>query len=732
VLIAATDGLYSDLFNMAHGELDVTTAKTMEDDDPDVLQGPATKKDKLSNLSFAQRRHELSWRLAMHGKALAQVAALTAAAQSTELAQAARVSTKALQHARTAWVQADEAQDALYFFHAQLFPARQAPHDVYGALDVLQEGVWKDLPTDLKLVTDRYEMSREARWSAAEVQQQWFTAVRDKLIRGEVGERKLLNQEVMYKISLHGGVVRLTYGTPKETTSEDEPLYPLVAHLTVLSTSAQASWTLLSLELRVQAKTGESNHQLDMTNKQRLDLHRLCAKAMQQEELRAQEEGDRTSRPLDCMFQVAHNVLLSWQLEIWSAQAKALEKGVWSSSLRVTSVRFSGHSEGEIGVVSVSFWKVDDRYGSPKMSYINLDEHKDDTCKPPSTSQLSLSIRAMSDVGIQVAISGGEMIQNRVQYDVHSRMTMERLLDAASNPFMLSASNSILAATTLSAQQRCHAMVEALSLSQLPSWMRLYVESGCISVSAKVSYSRTTSAPTILFRLACDARTGNFVGTFCRSAKLLWLLTSNEPSEAVALRIAKLGNRKGPAALTSGRVVRDAFEGLTRSINVLANRAGVGGPWIDLDSKSELLRQRSIQLACQDATKSLVSCCGMAVVYSLCAIAIGVATGISAQADLCGGPMEPVDGMSFISAPPVGIVLDQHLINRDAVGSDGEKTKTAFIDREVFAMSCTVDDNNLSILAFNCSVLVESPSSGKACEKLFTPGRKFPFLSQSC
>ena len=64
VLIAATDGLYSDLFNMAHGELDVTTAKTMEDDDQDVLQGPATKKDKLSNLSFAQRRHELSWRLA--------------------------------------------------------------------------------------------------------------------------------------------------------------------------------------------------------------------------------------------------------------------------------------------------------------------------------------------------------------------------------------------------------------------------------------------------------------------------------------------------------------------------------------------------------------------------------------------------------------------------------------------------------------------------------------------
>lgn len=723
VLIAATDGLYTDLFDMAHGELDVTKGKVGDDDDPDQAAATTTQV-KMSNLSFAQRRHELSWRLAQHAKALMHVASLTAALHSTELAKATVVSTKALKHTRTAWVQADEAQDALYFFHAQLFPARQAPHDVFGALDLLEVGQWRDLPTDLKLVMDRYETSKEHEWSSQEVKEQWHMAVRDKLIRGEVAERKRSEKKSLWKVAINGGIVRLTHGEPKQLGNQT--LYPLEAHLTVLSTSMPAQWALMSVEVRAQAKTGESNHQLDTANRQRFDLHRLCAKAMSEEEARVEDK--KLARPLDCLFQVAHNFSLSWRLEILNSQAQSLKRGVWSvkSNVAVTPVEF--FDTGDIlGVVSISFWRVDDRYGPPKMSSLAKSEgvEDDDEGKPPTTNQLTLSIRAVANVGIQVSLSGGETMLERVAYQPHTRATVQKLLDAASNPFALSASNALLAATTLCAEQRCHAMVEALQPLNgerlLPPWMHLTIESGSIAVAAKISYSssgaRQDLATTVLFRLACDARSGTFVSTFCRSAKLLRLLAANEhaASETMALRAAKLAKnrRRSAAANSTGRLVRDAFEGLTRSMNVLGTRTGVGGPWLNKDDMSMSLRHRAIQLASKDAKNSLVACSAMAVVYGLGALAIGVATGISAQPDLCGGPIEPMDGKKFVNVPPVGFVLDQHMTHKHFVATDGEKKKKAYLERDAFALTCTVDESALEIYGFSVTATVDSPASGK-------------------
>ena len=268
-------------------------------------------------------------------------------------------------------------------------------------------------------------------------------------------------------------------------------------------------------------------------------------------------------------------------------------------------------------------------------------------------------------------------------------------------------------------------MVEALQPLHgqrlLPPWMQLTVESGSIAVAARVSYncSGVTQdlASVVLFRLACDVRSGNFVGTFCRSAKLLRLLASNEPtaSESMALRMVKMAQnrRRGAAANSTGRLVRDAFEGLTRSMNVLGTRTGVGGAWLDKDDMSASLRERAIQLACTDAKNSLISSCGMAVVYGLSALAIGVATGITAQSDLCGGPIEPVDGRKFLQVPPVGFVLDQQMIHKQFATADGEKKKKVLLEREAFALSCYVDEATLQIFAFNISVTVESPSSSK-------------------
>ena len=676
VLISATDGLYTDLYNMAEGELEVpatkapTAAADSEQGGDDLNESNhapnhGLKKERMSNLSFAQRRHELGWRLAQHGKALTHVAALTAASHSTEFATATRVSTKALQHARTAWVQADEAQDALYFFHAQLFPARQAPQDIYGALDMLKRGQWDDLPTDLQLIMDRYENSKEHDWSPQEVKERWQMAVRDKLIRGEVGYFKQHPPPMpsLWKVAINGGIVRLTHGTPKQLSSGDTKLiYPVEAHMTVLSTTVPAQWSLLSIEVRAQAKTGESNHQLDSTNRQRYDLHRLCAKAMAEEEALAKEQQDKDdkenecpSRPLHRLFEVAHNFSLSWQLEILNAQAQALKRGVWASSkssLVVTPIEFFTDEENStIGVVSISFWTVDDRYGTPSMGTLDSATAGDgeEKVNPPTSTKLSLSIRAVSGVGIKVSLSGGSEILMRAQ--PHTKETVEKLVDAASSPFALSASNALLAATVLCAEQRCHAMVEALQGNSehriLPPWIHLRVERGSVAVAAQVRYNSQSPSckPVVLFRLACDARTGTFVSTFCRSAKLLQLLSSNEPtaSETVALRMVKLAKHRRRAAAnvpSSGRFVKDAFEGLTRSMNILGTKVGVGGAWVNKDQhdknsimSSSSLRHRSIQNACKDVKASLMSCCGMAAVYGLSSLATGVATGIAAQAD---------------------------------------------------------------------------------------------------
>jgi hypothetical protein len=69
-------------------------------------------------------------------------------------------------------------------------------------------------------------------------------------------------------------------------------------------------------------------------------------------------------------------------------------------------------------------------------------------------------------------------------------------------------------------------------------------------------------------------------------------------------------------------------------MNVLGQKAGVGGAWDNLDDRSVLLRERSIQSACADVQISLSKCCGMAALYGLAPLALGSATGLSAVTDM--------------------------------------------------------------------------------------------------
>lgn len=91
VLLATTDALYRDLYDMAHGEVDVTTTAQADNADPsqeeESAAAPQTRRERMSNLSFAKRRHELAWRLARHGRAFQHVAALTAANASSDFAK---------------------------------------------------------------------------------------------------------------------------------------------------------------------------------------------------------------------------------------------------------------------------------------------------------------------------------------------------------------------------------------------------------------------------------------------------------------------------------------------------------------------------------------------------------------------------------------------------------------------------------------------------------------------
>jgi hypothetical protein len=722
VLLAATDGLYSDLYNMSEGELDVITtanqaalqddaAATAEEDDAPEPVTVLRKKERMSNLSFAQRRHELAWRLAANGKCLQHVAALTAAAACTDLGPAVQVSTTALQHTRTAWVQADEAQDALFFFHAQLFPARAAPHDIYGASDLLLRGQWYDLPRDLLLHTDRYDTSQESTWSKAETDRRWQLTVRDKLIRGEVGwlrRRHLLEPnnvarmepESLWKVSLKGGIVKFTVGKPKMTatrgsTSAQSMQYPIEALLTVWPSQQLSAWTLLSVTVNVRAKTGEFNHQLETSNRQRYDLHRLAATAMNREEFRSKQEhataelsklgssalhdvgaidseasskADRLppSRPLNALFQVAHTFMMSWMLEVLSAQAQALRRGVWAAtegdSVRVTPVGFVENGEG---FMSISFWKVDDSYGPPVLGELMLQEDQtpapldvfEDRVKSRAqvsteySNQLTLMIRAQAHKGIKVLLSGGDnMMHATGQQRKENETTIQKLLDAASNPLALSASDALLAATKLCAAFKCRAVVEALQASSsvsgdmkhLPSWMQMKYAGGSVAVAARIQYHGapydTSRGMPVLFHITCDARTGSFVPVFPRSMQLLRRLACNDgqASEELGVRIASvpLNRRKAVGSNSAGRAVREAFDSLIRSMNLIGQRVGVGSKWEDIDDQSTSLRERSISTACADVKSALTMCSGMAALYGIVPVAIKTSVGLEASSEM--------------------------------------------------------------------------------------------------
>lgn len=803
------------------------------------------------------------------------------------LGASVQASSDALQYVKSAWVAQDEAQDALYFHHDGLWKARGHCHDVLGAMCVLSTpgvgekvgadddameldgskkdattlsfrggGRWPDFPTDVALAVDRYEISKEKSYSPSELQARLSSAVRRKLVLGEVGtcgtSVKGLGKEeapLPWRVVIErgGGCIRLTHGAPRmvstaealadsiinNNSSESDvnlQQYPMEARLSVLSESSSAPWKLLSLHIQCSPKTGESDHQLGMNKKQMFDLHRIGERAMIVEEAickklndglkDANKEKDSMEvngneqvlvsspvvpRPLLRLFEVAHTFALSLQLEMLSSQAEALRRGAWGGVVNANTSSAGGRGSAlkdtlgdgiavspayffdggnssvvnktkdeerdyPIAVMAVHFWSCDDRYGSPKVGdlsvkseeketkskemdeassvstcRVNIGQRMDDNYIPKSDrrgeKRLSLCIRAVPTVGLLVSLSGG-LEESTLSHSHHVQQNVGKLISSIQDPFQLSMSDALLAATVLCAERRCQAVVAALNRQQtstIPSWIRLEVECGSISVAAKISYLKSKTKndkkeserlPVVLFRLACDSRTGRFVPVFPRTASLLRLLACNDPaaSDIQSLHSASVssavrsrsggaganvigGKVDGATREATGRIVRDAFDALARSMDTLGRRCGVGGTWNDVDDRSSSLRVKSVDQACGDVRVSLVLCCGLSAVFGVAAIALKIVGGVDPVADMAGGLIEDESNAGLIRVPPLSVVLRQRIIEKEVKEGDGETKRISQLEGELFAVSAKTSDYSLDIVCFDVLTLTESASA---------------------
>lgn len=422
-------------------------------------------------------------------------------------------------------------------------------------------------------------------------------------------------------------------------------------------------------------------------------------------------------RPLLRLFEVTHSFALSMQLEMLSSQAEALRRGAWGGfvgiptagaaavkdtlgdGIAVSPAYFfdeSNPNNGALAVMAVHFWSCDDRFGSPKVGDLSLQsdeidskekmetasstasvshsrtgQRTDDNFLPASDrrgeKRLSLCIRAVPMVGLVVSLSGGSDLASLLldpksesdfsQQNHHLNRNVDKLLSSIRDPFQLSMSDALLAATVLCAERRCRSVVEALNhqtTNKIPSWIHLEVECGSISVASRISYPTTSgtesSRPFVaLFRLACDSRTGRYIPVFPRPASLLRMLACNDvsASDAQSLRSAGVAsvlharsgglagkNTDGAAREATARIIRDAFDALSRSMDTLGRRCGVGGDWNDIDRQSASLRAKSVDQACRDVMVLLMTCCGMSAVFGVAAIALKVVCGVDPAADM--------------------------------------------------------------------------------------------------
>lgn len=97
-----------------------------------------------------------------------------------------------------------------------------------------------------------------------------------------------------------------------------------------------------------------------------------------------------------------------------------------------------------------------------------------------------------------------------------------------------------------------------------------------------------------------------------------------------------------------------------------------------------------------------------------------------------GGPIELDNGSVLLPMPPVTVVLDQRMVQKTS-SADGDRKKQSFLDRDLFAVSCSVTDDAVTLFGFDVTVQMESPASRKwSCHTksllLLSMCTSFPFV----
>ena len=121
-----------------------------------------------------------------------------------------------------------------------------------------------------------------------------------------------------------------------------------------------------------------------------------------------------------------------------------------------------------------------------------------------------------------------------------------------------------------------------------------------------------------------------------------------------------------------------------------------------------------------------MSCCGMAVLYGLSAVSMGVATGIQASPEMAGGKstreelskaaaklsFDTKTISSILLSPPPSLLVDQKVIEHASWTPDGERVKKSLAEQERFGVCCSVDEvGGLVLYGAEIKTEIESPSS---------------------
>ncbi len=619
------------------------------------------RSETLQSLSFAQRHFELSQCMAQHLKRVAHVTALTEYTTSPNNHWEAILENvqQTLRHVRVSWGAADEAQDALFFHHADLWKARSHCHDLYGALQTFLNGQWTDLSHDLHLQQPPLQPSTNSKNNnkkknpSQECLAKVQSLVRTKLVHelsykdddtSVIWKRKKTSWD---KIQLEQDqiVVKCVFG-PKF-----QKKHAMEVRLTVLS----SVWTLLELHIQVQAKTGESHQSCHVQNTQMYTLHKLCTKALQ-------HKPSQQSSSLETLFQLCHDFLQSWQFQLLYSQAYSLSKSKTNTLPTLTVIQHiaktnskqddsDDENEKYLNEIILYFWSpMEERFASlwkPSIGPLDstltsshvtktANNKNDDEDGMMDASRYCLHLVGVPNKGIQVYLTGAAYYSST---DYYSKDDVKNVLQHIQNSQQISISHAILAATVICAKQKCQALVQYYNSSKhnnIP-WMSVSADGGTIVVSYQQKNSTKT---TVLFRVEVDSKTGNFIVTFPKSYTILYSLL---PTNNTATSTTKTANKKKQKqqqqqkGLTK-RFIKDAVDGLVRSMEVLSKRVGVGVNPTTSKNKDEvevmLLRERAMDSASVDVQKSLMICSAIAYTYGIGAISLAIASSVQVLPDM--------------------------------------------------------------------------------------------------